>query len=310
MRLRVTGPLALTCVVVCTCLGLITPVAAKQLTAEEIVARNVAARGGLEAWRHLQTMIWMGQLESDTAPSPTMAFTLEEKRPNKTRFEITGAGARTMRIFDGTHGYKVRARHEGGPDIQPYAREELDFARDSQAIDGPLIDYQARGSTVKLVGIEKLEERKTYHLAVQFSSGGQQDVWVDAQTFLELRIDRPAYSNAAAGGALAVRAGSVAVYYRNYKNFDGVQIPTLIEIGVGTRRTPDRMQIERVVLNTSIDDRLFERPGTPRRFGFGTSDSRPMTRFARPGLRPQAPAAPAPVATSLPAQEAADTGPQ
>ena len=141
MRLRVTGPLALACVVVGTVLGLIAPAAAKPLTAEEIVARNVAARGGLEAWRHLQTMTWMGQLESDTAPSPTMAFTLEEKRPNKTRFEITGAGARTMRIFDGTHGYKVRARREGGPDIQPYSREELGFARDSQAIDGPLIDY-------------------------------------------------------------------------------------------------------------------------------------------------------------------------
>jgi hypothetical protein len=260
----------------------------------------------LEAWRRLQTVIWMGQLESDTAPTPTMAFTLEEKRPNKTRFEITGAGARTMRIFDGTHGYKVRARREGGPDIQPYSREELGFARDSQAIDGPLIDYQARGSTVRLIGTEKLEDRKTYHLAVQFASGEQQEVWVDAQTFLELRIDRPAYSS----GALAVRAGSVPVYYRNYKSFDGVQIPTLIEIGVGTRRTPDRMLIERVALNTSIDDRVFERPGAPRRFGFGATEATPMARFARPGLRPQAPVAPTPVGTSVPAQEAADTGPQ
>ena len=268
--------LALTCVVICSCLGLSTPAAAKQLTAEEIVARNVEARGGLEAWRNLQTMIWTGQLESDSAPTPSMAFTLEEKRPNKTRFEITGAGAHTMRIFDGMHGYKVRARREGTPDIQPYSREELDFARDSQAIDGPLIDYQARGSTVKLVGTEKLEDHKTYHLAVQFASGGQQDVWVDAKTFLELRVDRPAYSNAAAGGALAVRAGSVPVYYRNYKSFDGVQIPTLIEIGVGTRRTPDRMQIERVALNSSIDDRMFQRPGAPRRFGFGALGRQPM----------------------------------
>ena len=80
---------------------------AKELTADEIVARNAQARGGVEAWRHLQTMIWTGQLESDSAPMPTMAFALEQKRPNKTRFEITGSGSRTMRIYDGAHGYRV-----------------------------------------------------------------------------------------------------------------------------------------------------------------------------------------------------------
>jgi hypothetical protein len=276
---------------------------AKELTADEIVARNAQARGGVEAWRHLQTMIWTGQLESDSAPMPAMAFTLEQKRPNKTRFEITGSGSRTMRIYDGAHGYRVRARREGGPDIRPYSPEELKFAHDSPAIDGPLIDYQAKGSTVTLVGREKLENDNTYHLTVQFASGERQDVWVDAKTFLEVRIDRPAYSSAATGGAFAVRAGSVPVYYRNYKSFDGIQIPTLIEIGGGSGRTPDKMQIERVALNMTIDDRQFERPGT-RRMGFAGVGGQQRGAVMRPGLRPQAPAAP-PAADA----PAADTGP-
>lgn len=275
----------------------------KELTADEIVARNVEARGGLDAWRHLQSMIWTGQLESDSAPMPTMAFTLEQKRPNKTRFEINGAGTRSMRIFDGAHGFRVRARREGGPDIQPYSPEELKFARDSQAIDGPLIDYQAKGSTVRLVGREKLENDNTYHLAVQFASGEAQDVWVDARTFLEVRIDRPSYSSASTGGAFAVRTGSVPVYYRNYKSFDGLQIPTLIEIGAGTGRSSDKMQIERVALNMTIDDRQFQRPGTPRQMGLAGMGGQPrrfgqQVPLVRPGLQPQPPAVP----------PAADTG--
>jgi hypothetical protein len=277
---------------------------AKELTADEIVARNAQARGGVEAWRHLQTMIWTGQIESDSAPMPAMAFTLEQKRPNKTRFEMIGSGSRTMRIYDGAHGYRVRARREGGPDIRPYSPEELKFAHDSQAIDGPLIDYQAKGSTVRLVGREKLENDNTYHLTVQFASGESQDVWVDAKTFLEVRIDRPAYSSAATGGAFAVRAGSTPVYYRNYKSFDGIQIPTLIEIGGGTGRSTDKMQIERVALNMNIDDRQFERPGT-RRMGFAGVGEQQRGAFMRRGLRPQAPAA-APAAAGAPA---ADTGP-
>lgn len=285
----------------------------KELTADELVARNVEARGGLDAWRHLQTMIWTGQLESDSAPMPAMAFTLEQKRPNKTRFEINGAGTRTMRVFNGVHGFRVSARHEGGPDIRPYSSEELKFARDSQAIDGPLIDYQAKGSTVALVGREKLDNENTYHLAVQFPSGERQDVWIDARTFLEVRIDRPAYSSASTHGAFAVRTGSIPVYYRNYKNFDGLQIPTLIEIGAGTGRNSDKMQIERVALNMAIDDRQFERPGEPRRMGLAGLSGQ-QARFGqhgplmRPGLRPQPPAAPAaPAAGSTPVADGTTT---
>lgn len=247
------------------------PRSPSRLTAEEIVARNVEARGGLDKWRSIRTMIWTGQLESDTAPAPTIAFTLEQKRPNKTRFEITGVGARTMRIFDGIHGYKVRARREGGPDIQPYSIEEIRFARDSQAIDGPLIDYAAKGSRVALVGLERLGDQPAYHLQVTYTSGEHQDVWLDAHTFLELRADRPAYSTAASGGAIAVPAGSVPVFYREFKEFDGIMLPTVIEIGGSDKRTPDRMLIERVLINASIEDRIFERPGTPRRDAFGVA---------------------------------------
>jgi hypothetical protein len=231
---------------------------AAELTAAQIAAKNVAARGGLEAWRKTDTMIWVGQLQSARAPVPNMPFLLEQKRPNKTRFEINGAGQRTMRVFDGVRGWKVQARREGGPDVTPYTLSELKFASAAQAIDGPLIDYQAKGSTVTLAGTEIIDGRKAYRLEVTLASGEREQVWVDAQNFLDIRVDRPSY---AASGT----AGMVPVYYRNYKPFEGLQIPTTVEIGAGTGSEPDRMQIERVVINAPLDDRTFEKPGATRR---------------------------------------------
>ena len=65
---------------------------AAEPSAAEIVERNVAARGGLDAWRKVQTMVWIGHIESAHAPVPIMQFKLEQKRPNKTRLQIHARG--------------------------------------------------------------------------------------------------------------------------------------------------------------------------------------------------------------------------
>src|SRR5579864_2122249 len=99
-----------------------------KLSAQQIVAKNVAARGGLEAWRKVQTMLWMGHIESAHATVPIMQFMLAQQRPNKMRFEINAMGDKTVRVFDGTDGWKLRPSH-GRPEVRPYSSEEVQFAR-------------------------------------------------------------------------------------------------------------------------------------------------------------------------------------
>ena len=41
---------------------------APKLSADEIVEKNAAARGGLDAWRQVRTMVWVGHIESAHAP--------------------------------------------------------------------------------------------------------------------------------------------------------------------------------------------------------------------------------------------------
>src|SRR5712664_1455062 len=84
---------------------------AAKLSAAEIVAKNVAARGGLDAWRKVETMVWIGHIESAHAPVPRMQFKLEQKRPNKTRLQLNALGDKSVRAFDGMHGWKLRPAH-------------------------------------------------------------------------------------------------------------------------------------------------------------------------------------------------------
>lgn len=230
------------------------------LSVEEIIERNVSARGGLEAWRQVGTMIWGGHIESAHAPVPSMSFTLAQQRPNKTRFEIDALGQKTVRVFDGSRGWKARPGHNGlAADVQPYSAEELKFARGGQGIDGPLIDVRTKGNMVSLGGVEEIEGRKAYRLEVRLLTGGERDsLWIDAKTFLEIRCDRVVDGPGPAGVPRKV----VSMRYRDYKTFGGLKMPSVIETAGDAQRPPDRMVIEKVMVNAPLDPYAFMDPLT------------------------------------------------
>lgn len=230
------------------------PSSAARLTAAEIVLRNVAARGGLDAWRRVETMAWIGRVEGGS-PVP-MPFSMEMKRPNKTRFEITSNEQRFLRIFDGARGWRVRPGANGTPDAKRFPPEEADFARGEFVIDGPLIDYEAKGITVRLAGVNEIEGRKAYQLELQLPSGASRRVWIDTETYLEVRADRPSTNPVAKGVP-------VSVFYRDYRKVDGLLVPMTIETHApaGDGRS-QKLVITKVVLNPSIPDTQFGKPPT------------------------------------------------
>jgi len=232
------------------------PVPDPGLTAEQIVAKNIAARGGLEAWRKIQTMAWVGHIESANAPAPGLPFVLEQKRPNKTRFEIKAPNQMAVRVYDGTHGWKLRPGRNGNPELQPYTTAELSFARDGEGIDGALMDYTAKGIAVTQDGVDEVEGHKAYRLNVKLPSGVSHHVWIDAQSFLDIKYDRE--SRNAFG-----MSGTVSVWYRDYRTIDGLQIPFTIETGAGTAKATDKMVIDKLLLNPPLDDKVFAKPNVP-----------------------------------------------
>ena len=234
------------------------PVVAPELTAAQIVEKNVAARGGLEAWRKIQSMVWVGHIERANAGAPSLPYVLEQKRPNKMRFEIKGQNQMGTRIYDGAHGWKLRMARDGKPDLKPYTADELSFARDGQGIDGPLMDYQAKGIEVTLGGVDEVEGRKAYRLNVKLPSGTSHRVWIDAQTFLDVKYDRESRK---AGGI----SGMVSVHYRDYRLVEGLQVPHTIESGADTSKVTDKMVIDKILLNPPLEDQMFAKPGVSGR---------------------------------------------
>ena len=227
-------------------------------TVEQIVEKNAAARGGLEAWRKVQTMVWDGYVETSDPAAPTTHFVYEWKRPNKMRSEITFAHEKSVRVFNGAVGWKVLPSETGASVLRRYTRLELRSALDAQGIDGLLIDHQARGIEVALDGTDQIDGRDTYRLSVTLRSGAKRRVWVDAQTFLEVKSQREGNS---ARGHIA----PAAVYYRSYQRVDGLLVPRTIETEPRGATPVHTMVIEDVSLGLSLSDAHFERPDVSRK---------------------------------------------
>ena len=267
-----------------------------KLSAAEVITKNVAARGGLEAWRAVQTMSLSGKTgaggnqratlqlptqgqatvvtrNTDQSPLPSrrveevyLPFLMELARPRKMRFELQVAGQTALQVYDGVNGWKLRP-YLNRLEVEPYTADEMKAASMQSELDGPLLDYAAKGTRIELDGTEKVEGRDTYKLKLTLKSGDVTHVWVDAQTFLETKIEGQPRR-------LDGIYHPVEIYYRDYRNVNGLEIPFVLETRVvrvtksamGLRDTPvppEKTLIEKVVVNPKFDAGLFSKPAIP-----------------------------------------------
>jgi hypothetical protein len=259
------------------------------LSADQIVEKNVAARGGLDAWRRVQSMSLTGKLDAGRrradggqfakAQNPKVAraeakaaalkvamgksdaqadniiqlpYQMELKRPLKSRLEVEFKGDKAVQVYDGENGWKLRP-YLGRREVERFSPEEMKAASAQQPLDGPLIDYRAKGTSIEVLGGELVEGRGAYKLKLTLKSGEVRHVWVDAQSFLDVKID-------GAPRRVDGKPRAVATYIRDYKRVDGLLVPHLLETHVDGMRDSSRILVERVALNVALDDGRFDKP--------------------------------------------------
>jgi hypothetical protein len=258
-----------------------------QLSAAEIIDRNVAARGGLQGWRNVNSISMTGKMDAGGNQRPTLAlsgirkgasmprprpteqvqlpFTLELKRPRKQRLELQFNGQTAVQVYDGNNGWKIRPflnRNE----LEPFTAEELKLAAFQSELDGPLVDYAAKGTKIELLGTEKIDGRDSYKLKLAFKSGETKNIWIDAQTFLETKIQ-------GSPRRLDSHIHPVEVAFKDFRSENGLMIPHLLETRVlptqggptasGMQSSVERILIEKVKVNPALDEALFSKPEMP-----------------------------------------------
>jgi hypothetical protein len=221
------------------------------MSAAQIVDKNIAARGGLPAWHAVQTLTMEGTLDAGGKVNHALPFVMKLKRAHKSRLEIVFNEQTSVQVYDGNQGWKVRPflnRNE----VEPYTKAEANSAAANDELDGPLVDYAAKGTKVALLGNESVEGHPAYKLKLTLRSGEQRNLWIDAATFLELKAD-------GAPRILDGKSHPVEVYYRDYKSEHGLVVPHTLETAVQGVKATYKIQVSRVAVNETLDDSLFQK---------------------------------------------------
>jgi outer membrane lipoprotein-sorting protein len=215
--------------------------AAGAQTVDEIVAKNVEAKGGAAKIRAVQTMKQTARM---TGTGMELTITIYSKRPNLMRQELTGGGMTMVMAFDGTMAWGMNPAM--GPTPAPLSGPDADMAKEQADLDGPLIDYKTKGNQIELVGTETLAERKVHHLKITTPSKRVIHCYLDAETGLEAKI--------VADGPM----GSIEQELSDYRDIEGIKMPFTIRSSVAGQRV--QIAIDKVEINPVIDPAVFKMP--------------------------------------------------
>jgi outer membrane lipoprotein-sorting protein len=180
-----------------------------------------------------------------------LSMVVEMKRPNKIRVDTTGRGRSAVQAYDGKTAWGIAPMGTGRPEALP---TEMAKAIAEQAdIDGPLVDYEAKGSRVELLGKERVDGRSAFKLKVTRRNGNVEYYFIDARSYLPIRAE----------GRRTIRGTEIegGGTMGDYREAGGFLWPHSLENGA--KGMPDKqvITIDKIEINPPIDDERFERPG-------------------------------------------------
>ncbi|HXW08336.1 MAG TPA: hypothetical protein VD833_24100 [Vicinamibacterales bacterium] len=215
-------------------------------TADEIVARNLAAKGGVERLKALTTARITASI---SGKGRDVRLTVWSKRPNLMRREVVDGNQKIINGFDGSALWVEDPRLGGQP--QRITGPQAELASQEAEFDNVFVDYRQKGHTVELVGTETLDSRSVHHLKLTRRNGRVQHHYIDAETALEVRV----VTSLDQGGMKA----EFATDFSDHRDVEGLKVPfTMVQSVNGT--PGQRVTLERVEFNVPVDDAMFQVP--------------------------------------------------
>jgi len=222
----------------------------KAPTLDELVLKNIEAKGGPDALRALQSLTLTGKMLVQRGQIQ-LAYMQTKKRPGEVRTEATLQGMTQVEAYDGKEGWKI-SPFQGRKDPERMSADDIKSLMEDAEIDGPLVDWKTKQSTVDYLGTEDVEGTLAHKLKVVRKNGDVNFVYLDPDHFLEIRILTQRIKHGA--------QVEVETDLGDYEKINGVFIPFSIE--TGRKGDPDKQKIviDKAEGNVPVDDAIFRFP--------------------------------------------------
>ena len=226
----------------------------KPLTVDTLVAKNIEAKGGIDALRAVQSLRLKGKMLVNQGQIE-FAYTQTKKAPGQVRAEYTLQGMTAIQAYDGAQGWKI-SPFGGRKDPEKMSVDDAKSLVEDAEIDGPLVDWKAKGSTVEYLGPEDVDGTLAHKLKVVRKNGDVSYVYLDPDYFLEIRIITQRIEQGA--------QVEVETDLGDYEKIAGVFFPFSIEAGPKGATDKQKIILEKADANVAIEDAVFKFPATAK----------------------------------------------
>ncbi len=224
---------------------------AQGLSADQVIAKNVEAKGGMAKLKAIKSIRITGKAAFGPMDAP---FVLEQKRPGCFMQDVTVQNMHLIEAFDGKSGWTINpfAGYGGKKDPELMDADGLKNAEQQADLDGPLVDYRDKGHKVEYQGKEDVDGSPCHKLKVTLKNGNIQTLFLDADSFLEVKQT----------SKRMVRGTEMETetIIGDYKEEGGVMMAHSMEMGAKGRPEKQKLTIEKVDINPTIEDAKFKMP--------------------------------------------------
>jgi len=221
-------------------------------TVDEIIAKNIQARGGLDKIKAVQSVKSSGTMSMGggmEAPG-----TLIQKRPDMARLEFTVQGLTAVQAYDGKTAWQIMP-FMGKKDAELMSADDKKDMELTADIDGPLVNYKSKGHKVELLGKEKVEGTDAYKLKITLKNGDVIDDYLDTDSYLEIKQEM---KRMVRGSEQEIESS-----LGDYKEVNGLMFPFAMENGVKGSQEKEKLTLSKIELNVPVDDSIFKMPSAP-----------------------------------------------
>lgn len=220
---------------------------ASAMTADELIAKNIDARGGLDAIRAIHALKLSGRLQTGGFEAEVSEY----KRAGKVRSEFSIQGMTQVRAFDGQDAWSI-SPFGGRKDPQKLSADDIKEMSVDADLEGPLVDYAKKGHKVEYLGTEDIDGTEAHKLRITYATGNEAMYYFDPDFFLEIRIvSKSWYRGSAFEGETDLG---------DYERVNGVYLPFSVASGSKGSTQKSTVTYTRAEANTELADALFAFP--------------------------------------------------
>jgi hypothetical protein len=228
------------------------PAISSAQTADEILAKVIAARGGHAKLHAVRSERISGKISFGDLSGP---FVVELKRPLKMHMQLTIQNQTMVRVYDGKSLGWANNPFVGKVNPEAMTEDELKNITEESDFDGPLLDHKSKGNQIELVGKDKFDDKDVWRLKLTTKNGDVRFYLFDATSFLLLKWEG---KRKAEGQELPVES-----YFTDYRDVGGLKFAFAIDSGSSATDLTQKIRIEKIDLNPELSEAEFTKPPTP-----------------------------------------------